>query len=568
MIQLDLDEARRAILAAPGHLLIEGGPGCGKTTIALWKARETLPRLRADQRVLFLSFSRAAVRQVTDRMPGVLGRADRELIEVRTFHAFFLDIVRAHGRLLTGKPARFITPERESQLRADHDGAWAPETLRLAREESVFVFDTLAPTAADLLERSSTLRALYSGMYPLVIVDEFQDTNRDQWRVVRALAAESTVLCLADPDQRIFDHLDGVDEHRLSEATQFLHPATFDLTGDNHRSPGGGLLDYANAVLRNRPTTCPDDVHFRPYRYQSAELVAHWAVLAVAQAASQQLGRTPTIAVLTRANALAARISEALEQEQTVLDGAVLLPVEHVLHWDPELAAASGLVVASVLEWPHLSPAEATVHTLTQIVDYYRVKAGRGTQGARRTIATIGRAVEAARTGRTPASKTAKILLERAATPTELTGQPVRDWQAARARLAGSTELDEISKQVRLLRLLRATDALAWALLDAWDGDVGYWDAVGAVRVSLAEEAVNAARQDSPLVSVMTMHKSKGKEFDAVIIVEGRYDGGLISDDPRQHDADRRLLRVAITRGRHLVLFIRPEGAAPLTPPA
>jgi DNA helicase-2/ATP-dependent DNA helicase PcrA len=470
-------------------------------------------------------------------------------------------------RLLTGRPARFLTPERESQLRADFTGDWATEIQRLAREDSVFVFDTLASTAATLLERSSSLRALCSAMYPLVIVDEFQDTNRDQWRVVRAFAEESTVLCLADPDQRIFDHLDGVDEHRLTEAKQILHPTTFDLAEDNHRSPGGGLLDYANAVLKNRPATPPDDVLFRSYRYQPAELMAHWAVLAVRQTVSKQLGRNPTIAVLTRANALAARISEALEQQQTSPSGADLPAVDHVLHWDPELAAASGLVVASILEWPKLSTAEATVHTLTQITDYYRVKVGRGTQGARGTITTLERAIDAVRNGRTPASKTAKILLERAAMPTDLTGQPVRDWQAARARLAGSTELNEVYKQVRLLRLLHATDALAWALLDAWDGDVGYRDAVGAVRVTLAEEAVNAARQEPPEVSVMTMHKSKGKEFDAVIIVEGRYDGPLLSDDPRQHDAERRLLRVAITRGRHLVLFLRPEGAAPLTPP-
>ncbi|WP_148575291.1 UvrD-helicase domain-containing protein [Nocardioides caldifontis] len=566
MGQLQLDETRRAILDAVGHVLIEGGPGCGKTTIALWKARESLPQLQLDQRVLFLSFSRAAVRQVTDRMVGVLSRGDRERIEVRTFHAFFLDVVRSHARLLTGKPARFITPERESQLRADHVGDWQTETIRLAREESVFVFDTLAPTAASLLEGSDTVRSLYSAMYPLVIVDEFQDTNRDQWRVVQAFASESTVLCLADPDQRIFEHLDGVDEHRLSEAKQFLRPTTFDLSADNHRSPGGGLLDYANAVLRNRPATPPEDVRFRSYRRLPPELMAHWAVAVVAQAASQQLGPTPTIAVLTRANSLAARVSEALEHEQTMPNSSVLPPVEHVLHWDPELAASAGLVVASVLEWPHLSTAEAVIHTLTQIAEYYRVKVGRGTHGARRTIATTDRAIEAVRAGRAPSSKTAKILIERAGDSTEFTGQPVRDWQAARARLAGSTELNEVFKQVRLLRLLHATDALAWALLDAWDGDVGYRDAVGSVRVALAEEAVNAARQDPPAVSVMTMHKSKGKEFDAVVIVEGRYDGPLISGDPRQADADRRLLRVAITRARHWVVFIRPEGATPLTP--
>ncbi|MGH1552291.1 UvrD-helicase domain-containing protein [Streptomyces sp. L7] len=68
------------------------------------------------------------------------------------------------------------------------------------------------------------MRALYSSIYPLVIVDEFQDTNTDQWRVIKAVSGASTVIGLADPDQRIFDHLDGVEEQRLDDAVAHLAP--------------------------------------------------------------------------------------------------------------------------------------------------------------------------------------------------------------------------------------------------------------------------------------------------------------------------------------------------------
>ncbi|MFI5696486.1 UvrD-helicase domain-containing protein [Kribbella sp. NPDC051586] len=568
MAEIELNEKRRAILNSRGHILIEGGPGCGKTTIALLKARAAIPQLSPEQHVLFLSFSRAAVRQVTDRMPGVLTHADRRVIEVKTFHAFFLDLVRSQGRLLTGVPVRFITPEREAQRQADHDGDWQVEIHRLAREESVFVFETLAPIAAELLERSADVRALYSARYPLVIVDEFQDTNRDQWRVIRALSEQSTIICLADPDQRIFDHLPGVDEHRIQDVRTALEPDAFDLSEDNHRSPGSGLLDYANAVLRNRPSARSDNVIVKWYRYDNLEALAHWAVVAVERKLVQETGLTPTIAVLTRTNALAARVSEALEQERAAPDGSRLDAIDHVLQLDPELTAAAALVVASVLEWQLLDRSHAVIHTLRLVADYYRTKLGRGTKGARQTITTIQRAIAAIEAGRGPVSKTAKVLLERFDTPAELTGRPVRDWQVARARLAGSAELDEIFKQVRLLRLLRATDSLASALQGSWDGVAGYQQASDVVQISLAQETVNAARQDPPLVSVMNMHKSKGKEFDAVIIVEGRHQGQLLSDDQSDQDAERRLLRVAITRARRLVVFVRPTGAQPLTPQA
>ena len=110
--------------------------------------------------------------------------------------------MRSHGRLLTGTQARFITPEREAILRADFEGdddQWKAEKRRLASEESLYVFDTLAPAVADLLERSADLRALYSARYPVIVVDEFQDTSTDQWRFVQALCPLSTIICLADP---------------------------------------------------------------------------------------------------------------------------------------------------------------------------------------------------------------------------------------------------------------------------------------------------------------------------------------------------------------------------------
>lgn len=567
MPRIELNEERKQIISAEGHILIEGGPGCGKTTIALLKAKATVPRLEPEQRILFLSFSRAAVRQVTDRMAGIVTRGEREAIEIRTFHAFFLDLIRSHGRLLTGLPVTFITPEREAQRRADYDGDWNKEVVRLAESESVFVFDTLAPFAAALVERSNDVRQLCSDRYPLIIVDEFQDTNRDQWRVIKTLAKQSKIVCLADPDQRIFDHLDGVDEHRLAELRKELAPTPFDLSADNHRSPSGGLLDYANAVLRNKPALMPNNIVQMRYQYEPVEAKTHSAVVAVQNALSNDLGVNPTVAILTRTNVLAGRISEALAEDRVSLGGEALLAVDHVLAWDPELAAASALVIASILEWPSKERESAVNDTLRHIADYYRTKLGNGTQGARVTITTLERAAAAVRENRTPAAKTGKVLLERFNASGEYTGQPVRDWQVARARLAGSAELTEIFRQARLIRLLKATDILAWALLDAWDGASSYRNAADVVRTALADEAVNVARQDPPPVSVMTMHKSKGKEFDGVVIVEGRHQGQFLSEDPQQHDADRRLLRVAITRARHGVVFIRPAEASALTPP-
>lgn len=567
--RMKLDDKRQQILAARDHLLIQGGPGCGKTTIALLKAKERLSGLEPGQRVLFLSFSRAAVRQITELMSGALDRHAQSLIEIRTFHAFFMDLVRSHGRLLTGAPSAFVTPDREKHLKADFDGDWPTERRRLAAQGR-YVFDELAPTAATLLEKSTAVRDLYADTYPLVIVDEFQDTNTDQWRAVKTFSSKSTLVCLADPDQRIYDHILGVDPDRIHHAIQHLQPTKFDLSADNHRSPTGGLLDYANAVLRNAPHSTPEGVHFirYPIGYGAPpfESYVHFAVLRLQEYLTAELGRQPTIAVLAAENAFIARISEKISVDNTL--GQHQLPaVDHDLVFDPELSAAAGYVVASILEWPALDRIEAITRTLRAIADFYRVKYSNGTIGAKKTVQTIENAVTALETNATVRAKTAKALIARHTLGIRLVGQPVPDWQAVRTMLAGTTELDELLKHVRMLRMLKATDLLAWVLVEAWDG-TSYSDAAGAIRRALGNESLIASRQESSNVVLMSMHRSKGKEFDGVAIIEGFYTSKLLDTawDQKRADETRRLLRVAITRARATVVFVRPADALPLTP--
>lgn len=563
---MEIDGPRRDILAARGHILVQGGPGCGKTTIALLKASAIARNLKPEQRVLFLSFSRAAVRQVTDRMRGLLDTGTRARLEIRTFHAFFHDLVHSHGRLLVGRPVSVVTPDRERQLQAGHQGNWADERARLFREEGRLTFDGLAPAVAALLEGHPAVRLLYSDRYPFIVVDEFQDTNVDQWRVVRALSATSTIACLADPDQRIFGHLPGVDDQRLAQAIKHLQPEVFDLSADNHRSPGGGLLDYANAVLRNEPHVAPGSVATRSYRF-TLEPAVHAALLQLDDYLAQQLGHAPSLAVLAPVNSIVGSISDQLSAAGT-WNGSTLPAVDHQLHWDPEFVAAAGLVVASILEWPGLPDDRALLATLLAIRNYYRAK-GIDTKSGRETANKIDRAIAALAANKPSQLKAVTALHAGQAVPLGYTGQIVADWQRARARLTGASELAELHRQVRSLRLSRATDAPAWALTGSWDG-TSYRSAAQIVRQVLNQEALESAGQEPARISLMSMHRSKGKEFDGVLIAEGSYSGRLldVSWDADRTAANRRLLRVALTRARHQVVLVRPRHALPLTSPS
>jgi DNA helicase-2/ATP-dependent DNA helicase PcrA len=566
-IRMEIDEQRERILAAYGHLLIEGGPGSGKTTIALVKAGRALPTLAAEQRVLFLSFSRAAVRQILERTDDVLGYSDRDLLEVRTFHAFFMEVVRSHSALLTGRPATFVTPDRESHQHADFDGpgSWREWTQRLA-QEGTFVFDMLAPTAAAVLERWVPVRHLYQRRYPLVIVDEFQDTNEDQWRAVRWLAEGSTVICLADPEQRIYDFVEGVSETRIDDLVAELQPERFDLSADNFRSPQGGILRFANAVGRNTPAEAPDTIVTVKYRHDYL-LRSHFVVHAVRQKLAADLGREPTVAVLAPTNRFISQISVALSEDATFGDRD--LPViEHVLHLDHALMSSAAYVVASLLEWPSAASHEGVVRTLHLMADFYRVKFANGTAGARSQIDAVLRAAEAIHNGKTPRTRSGKVLLELSATGLELRGRPIRDWALALSKLTGAAELVEVAKSARLLRVVRVTDPVSRTLGETWDGVGAYRDASLSLRRFLAEEMVSVNERAAAPTQLMNMHKSKGKEFDGVVIVEGAHHSRLLNPDwpEKQQAAARRLLRVALTRARLFVVLVRPEDASRLTP--
>jgi DNA helicase-2/ATP-dependent DNA helicase PcrA len=527
------------------------------------KAKEVCRTLLAGQEVLFLSFSRAAVRQVLSQCRQLLTGTERALIEVRTYHAFCIDVLKSHGALLNGKRARVLTPERESLLKFEHKEGWTQERARLAREEGLYSFDLFAPCVAAIFEKAVCVRQLYAAKYPLLVVDEFQDTDDDQWRMVRCLARDTTVFCLADPDQRIFEYRGNVSEHRIAQLREEVAPAEFDFTTENHRSPGSGVLAFADCVLKGRALPSTDDVKQVLYAPGMLSAMAHAVVLwTFSQLTTKRGVKQPNVAVLCRTNGLVAQVSEALG-EQHKYGRSTLSPLPHHVLWDPELVAASARVIGSILEWPAAPPWGSVSRTLGLVAHYYRLRnADRPSTGAAGSVIKMTAAAEEIANGQAPKMRAARQLLD-AVRGTVFTGDPVADWLQARKVLGDIRAFSEVSKEARLVRLFGATDTLATTLHDIWLATGSYAGAANAVKRVLDEERIVGAEREPRGCVLMNMHKSKGKEFDGVVLVEGAYAGRFFSDreEPAQ---SRRLLRVAITRARYCVTILRPRGAAPL----
>ena len=92
-----------------------------------------------------------------------------------------------------------------------------------------------------------------SERFPIIIVDEAQDTGPDAWNIICELKGASQIICLADPEQQIFDHLPGVGPERIESIKHELCPLEIDLGEQNNRSPGTEIAIFGNDVLGGRP---------------------------------------------------------------------------------------------------------------------------------------------------------------------------------------------------------------------------------------------------------------------------------------------------------------------------
>jgi DNA helicase-2/ATP-dependent DNA helicase PcrA len=565
--KLELCEKRKAIIAQDGHLLVLGGPGSGKTTIALLKTKELCTRLTPGQEVLFLSFSRAAVRQILGRCKDVLTRRERTLLTVKTYHSFCIETLESYGRVLVGKQPLFVFPREESVRKADHDGDWNDEVVRLAKQ-GTFCFDAVAGAVADLLDKSGLVRNLYANKFPFVIVDEFQDTDESQWRVVQNFAKATNVFCLADAEQRIFDYRKDIDPKRIEKARAALSPTVFDLGGDNHRSPNAGILAFADAVLRNTKLPNTADVRYSSYYPNNFATTVHLAVVQMFDVLRRGSIEDPTVAVLCRSNPLVSQISLLLSEAHEIPNGAkrtTLKPIEHTVVWDAELTIAAASVVASILEWPTKTPADSVVGTLRATARFYRLRnAQRPSTAAQQAFAKFERAARAVSDGKAPAINAAKALLKTRDKGVPFLGDPARDWLSARDVLE-RTGLDDVFAEARMMRLFRARDEVGGTLAALWLASGSYAGAERTVQLALDRQVLLSADREPAGCVLMSMHKSKGKEFDGVILVEGAHASPFFdSRDKPPHAASRRLLRVAITRARTAVRLVRPHSAVPL----
>lgn len=345
---------RKAVFTLSGPLLVLAGAGTGKTRVVTYRIAQLIKSGIRPARILAVTFTKKAAGEMQERAADLLGKRQTERPEISTFHSLCVRILRRQIQRL-GYPADFVIYDRGDQeglarqaLREIHVpsetlspgdllwliGNWKTQALRPAQAQAVATsdkehlaaaayrryqkslktagavdFDDLLLLTEDILAKHPQAKLSEAARYDHILVDEYQDTNGSQYRIVQALASGHRNLCVVgDDDQSIYGWRGAEVQHILGFARDWPG-ATVVRLEDNYRSVAP-IIDLANRLIANN--TVRHDKVLRPSRksdeqprvlpFATAEHEAERVVGEIAELLAEKAVQPRDIAVLFRTN--------------------------------------------------------------------------------------------------------------------------------------------------------------------------------------------------------------------------------------------------------------------------
>jgi DNA helicase-2/ATP-dependent DNA helicase PcrA len=560
---LVLCEQRRTLLRTQGNILVRGGAGSGKTTIALAKACEDIraDRLGCEGKALFLSFARATVARVAEQARATIPDGQMSRIEINTYHGFAWTILKSHGYLLCAKQGiSLLLPAQARARLAGLEGSVRSDRQRqLFDVEGLVAFDLFPILLTELFKQVPVLAAAYGRAYPLIIVDEFQDTNAEEWQMIRQLGRNSCLIALGDPKQRIYD-FKGADPRRFDEFIAAFQPAFFSFQGENNRSAGTQITDFADDIISGVFNAANyTGVTITRYSGQSLRPLKVEMLKAVARLRRQ---REWSLAILVPTNALAVSIFEYMALAD---HGLPSYPIDVLVSAEGPMLAAN--LIALLME-PRTRGDHLAAHILDGLGAFELGRTENASVSAMRKASRYQELSVAVR-ARGPSVLSARgigpsiVTLLNELASVVLTGDPMTDWRAVRALFFGSerAELQAVGKEARHMRLLRRGAQIEARLAEAWRANGSYREARSLLAAAVVEDQFAATSRPHHGVTVMTIHKAKGKEFDEVIVFEGIYQRFLQRSGAEAERSARYNLHVATTRACKAANIMTPRSA-------
>ena len=591
---------KEAVMHSEGPLLILAGAGSGKTRVITMRTAHLIEKGVKPSSILAVTFTNKAAREMKERVSAMI-KGTKGAPVISTFHSLCLKILRREIEPLGYRKNFTIydTSEQVSLMRnilsevKFYDKSFKPEALleRISRTKNDFTSpeaadeDDPVEAASELLypkyrEALKTMNALdfddlllltlqlfrenpavlekYREQYRYIMVDEYQDTNRVQYDLIKLLAGERRNLCVVgDDDQSIYGWRGADLGNILNFEKDF--PGTMTVRLEQNYRSFDNILKAANGVIKNNKkrmekslwTDRGDGPKVNIFKAADTEDEAEWVAGRIAMLKETRNVAYEKIAVIYRANIFSKNFEEALRMQRipyTVVGGTSYFERKEIMDLTAWLKIivnpSDGMSLMRAVNSPKRGLGPSALGKLGEFAQ----------SGVIDLVEALGRANEAE--GLKPA----------AAASAEDMYRIIRDY---RERFLTGRKMDktltdlieEIDYKDYIIKLYKTPEAAFRRIenLDSFVGSINHYESVDRdpslqgflETMALTDLIENKEEKTASGVTLISFHSSKGLEFPVVFIAGTEEeilphkksinaDGGI--------EEERRLFYVGITR--------------------
>ena len=605
---------REAVAATEGPVLVVAGAGSGKTRVLTYRIAHLIRDLRvAPDAILAITFTNKAANEMRGRVGALVGGAVRSM-QVSTFHSACVRILRREVSRLGYRSSFSIYDEADSvrlinlvlkdldldnkrfpakamkavisksknelvdfETFADQgEGFYHEQVADVYRlyqqrllEASAMDFDDLLMVTVELFGAFPDVLAQYQSKFRYVLVDEYQDTNRAQYVLVKQLTAVHRNLCVVgDSDQSIY-RFRGADIRNITDFEKDYPDARIIVLDQNYRS-SETILGAANSVIANNTKRTPKNlwsdkgpgVPIVRFEGEDEHDEAGYVVDEVERLKSAGHNLSD-IAVFYRTNAMSRVIEDVFVRRglpYTVVGSVKFYDRKEIKDAVAYLRAivnpSDEVSVKRIINEPRRGIGDTTLAHVDRFSQAQSVTFFDGLRRAQEIHQLNGRAQVAVGEFMAIMERLTESAAEGGVTAAV---QAVLDDTGMLATLEAEKTIEAMGRVENLRELVGVASEFEGANEGAVIGDEEFdsLDNLRRLEIFLESTALVADIDEwdegAGAVTLMTLHTAKGLEFPAVFIVgmeDGVFPHMRSLGDPAELEEERRLAYVGITRAQ------------------
>ena len=618
----DLNESqRKAVEYIDGPSLVIAGAGSGKTRVLTYKIAYLLQQGVKPWSIMALTFTNKAAREMKERIGKLVGQELAQHLYMGTFHSIFSRILRAEAQHIgftnnftiydesdsrsliktivkemgldekVYKPASVhsrISMAKNNLMSADNYARdkelyQADQRAKMPRVGDIFItyvqrcqqanamdFDDLLTLTFKLFQEHEDIRKKYADRFDFLLVDEYQDTNHAQMRIVMQLCKEKERVCaVGDDSQSIYSFRGANIDNILSFQSRFKEARLFKLE-QNYRSTQS-IVEAANSLIKHNSNQIPKHVYSKNDKGESLIYKPAYSDKEEALIVCREIKRIKRqddcqysdFAILYRTNAQSRSFEEEFRKQgipYRIYGGLSFFQRKEI----KDVIAYFRLVAnpddeeafKRIINYPargigNTTLAKIATCALDNHVSFWQVISSPEHYGLGVNKGTLAK-LESFRL-------MISGFVEKSASMNAFDlGDTIVKESGISADIykSGSRDPEDLARQENLEELLGGMQSFVEECREEGCEQEAYLTDY-LQGVALLTDLDSKGDDDEPRVSLMTVHASKGLEFPTVFVVgleENIFPSAIVST-LRELEEERRLLYVAITRAeKHCVL--------------